>query len=126
MRTLTIILSLAALSLSGCASKQEKLVGAWDCSTIHPGGFVSSDIFEFDQNGLLKLHSGEVQMRGSYTLNGDTLTMRLLDVPVPGDSPKVVTQQQTLTATIGELGRTKLLMNVTTGNDIHKSTCRKH
>lgn len=114
-------LLLAALLMAGCTGEPETIVGHWDCATRHPGGFVSSDIFQFAANGQMVLDSDGLQMHGSYSVKESTLTMPLSDVPVPDGT----TQQQTLTATITKLSAAELEMSVSTGNDSHLSQCRR-
>ena len=117
-------LLVALLITAGCSDSQS-VKGAWDCRTTHPGGFISNDIFDFSDKGTMTLDSDGVVMHGSYTQEGATLTMRLVDVPIPDPSGKLATQPQTLTATFTKKSAKQLEMDVSTGNQHHLSKCSR-
>lgn len=116
-------LLLSLLLAAGCSDSQS-VKGVWGCNTTHPGGFVSRDIFNFADDGTMTLDSDGMVMHGSYTQDGTTLTMHLLDVPIPDTAGQLATQQQTLTATIQKSSK-KLEMDVSTGNAHHLSKCTR-
>jgi hypothetical protein len=118
-------LSVTMLIAAGCSDSQS-VKGAWDCNTSHPGGFVSSDIFDFSDKGTMTLDSDGMVLHGSYTQEGTTLTMHLLDVPIPDPSGRLATQPQTLTATIQKKSSKVLEMDVSTGSDHHLSKCTRN
>jgi len=120
---LTLLL-IAMLLVGGC-SRTPSLTGRWECSTTHPGGFISKDIFVFSKKGDMTLDSDGALMHGSYQHSDKTLTMHLIDVPVPPGQGVSRTQQQILTATVSSLTAKELQMDVSTGNDHHLSSCRR-
>jgi hypothetical protein len=124
MRLTVFTSMLVSLLLAAGCSDSQSVKGAWDCNTNHPGGHVSSDIFNFSEQGTMTLDSDGVAMHGRYTQDGATLTMHLLDVPIPDPSGQLATQPQTLTATIQKKSSKVLEMDVSTGSDHHLSKCR--
>ncbi len=117
-------LSVALFIAAGCSDSQS-VKGVWECRTTHPGGFISNDIFDFSDKGTMTLDSDGVVMHGSYTQEGATLTMRLLDVPIPDPSGKLATQPQTLIATLTKKSTKQMEMDVSTGNQHHRSMCSR-
>lgn len=126
MRFSVVTFLLVTLLLASACSDSQSVAGRWDCATSHPGGFVSSDIFDFSDTGTMTLDSDGMLMHGSYTQEGTRLTMQLRDVPIPNPSGQLATQAQTLTATIEKKSAKELAMDVSTGNDHHLSTCRRN
>jgi len=122
----TVVTPLLAsmLLVAGCSDSQS-VKGGWECTTTHPGGFVSHDVFNFSEKGTLLLLSDGLEMHGSYTQDGATLTMHLLDVPIPDPSGHMATQPQTLTASIQKKSAKQMEMDVSTGSDHHLSKCRR-
>jgi len=125
MRLSFVAFLLAAVWIAGCSGSQS-LVGRWGCTTRHPGGIVSNDIFDFSDQGTMTLDSDGMVMHGSYHREGATLTMQLRDVPVPSPSGARVTQPQTLVAAIRKIGAKELEMDVSTGSQHHLSSCRRY
>ncbi len=126
MRLLVVTsLLLPLLVVSACSNRPQTVVGNWSCTTIHPGGFTSSDTFRFGEKGELSLDSNGVVMHGSYEMKGTSLAMQLSDVPVPNPDGRLETQAQSLQATIQKLTDKELSMEVSTGNNRHKSQCSR-
>jgi len=122
---LIISLLVPVLFVSACNNRPQTVAGSWSCTTTHPGGFASRDVFQFGEKGYLSLNSNGVVMHGTYVMNGSGLTMQLADVPVPDPDGRMVTQTQTLNATIQKLTRKELAMDVSTGKNHHQSQCSR-
>ncbi|HEY0634705.1 MAG TPA: hypothetical protein VGE00_04910 [Gammaproteobacteria bacterium] len=127
MRPLHLIsLIILALFATGCSDNLPRLMGGWSCTTTHPGNFTSRDSFQFMAKGEMFLDSDGVNMSGRYTLQDDELTIELIDVPVSDPMGRMMTQPQTLRATIQQLTDSELVMDVSTGQNHHLSSCRRH
>lgn len=122
---LATLLLASALLGAGCSDDAQRLRGSWYCTTTHPGNATSRDIFQFLAKGEMVLDSDGLSMSGRYTLSGKRLTIELIDVPVTDPLGRMMTQPQTLSATIQTLSESALEMDVSTGQDHHLSVCRR-
>ncbi len=123
---LVSLIATALFFVTGCSDELPRVTGTWACTTTHPGGFTSRDRFQFLAKGEVFLDSDGVTMSGRYTLHGDSLTIELVDVPVSDPMGRMLTQPQTLHAAIEQLNDKELVMDVSTGKNHHKSSCRRN
>ncbi|HEY0721576.1 MAG TPA: hypothetical protein VGE50_10020 [Gammaproteobacteria bacterium] len=127
MRPLHLISLIAiALLVAGCSDKVPRVTGSWSCTSTHPGGFISRDRFQFLAKGEMFLDSDSVSMSGRYTEQDNALTIELIDVPVSDPMGRMMMQPQTLRATIQKLTASELVMDVSTGQNHHLSSCRRN
>lgn len=127
MRPLHLISLIAiALLVAGCSDKVPRVTGSWSCTSTHPGGFTSRDRFQFLAKGEMFLDSDSVSMSGRYTEQDNALTIELIDVPVSDPMGRMMMQPQTLRATIQKLTASELVMDVSTGQNHHLSSCRRN